>query len=374
MPVKAVLVGINYFMNKEDILRSPVNNIEILKDFLTSYVGVNEKNIKMLSDSPNYNKANFFNISSILKKTIDSSNKNDFIFLYFSGYGNFLGIPDKDSDKYLKESMKMKSLYKPKHKEILFLPEDYNMSTLTKDYFHKILNNSNSRIFLFFDCFNKENVLNLDYYYDIKNKIFIKSLDTEKLSFTNKNIIVLSSNTFEKKNFDNFNKVNIINNKVHKYFSIFLLELTKILFNYLQININFNTFSYENMYDVLVDIYSGLIKLDFSSLKKENEKMNKGCCGCDNKYKILLLFSNKELIKTKFFDNETNEKSNEEKDNELIVNKLTLRDKTLAFRNLKLERELKILKKRFNNLLTQYEKINRNLRNNSSNINFKLLL
>lgn len=374
MPIKAVLVGINYFMNKDDILRSPINNIEILKDFLISYVGVEEKNIKMLSDSPNYGKATFFNISSVLKKMISTSNKNDFLFLYFSGYGNFLGVPKKNSDKYLKESMKMKSLYKQKNKDILFLPEDYNMSSLTKDYFHKILNNSNSRIFLFFDCFNKENFLNLDYYYDINNKMFIKSLDSNKLSFNNKNIIVLSSNTIEKKNFENFNKVNIINNKVHKYFSIFLLEFIKILFNYLQININFNTFSYENMYNVLVDIYSGLSKLDFSSLKKENEKMNKGCCGCDNKYKILLLFSSKYLIKTKFFDNETNEKSNEEKDNEIIVNKLTLRDKTLAFKNLKLEREIKILKKRFNNLVIQYEKINKNLRTNASNINFKLLL
>ena len=128
------------------------------------------------------------------------------------------------------------------------------------------------------------------------------------------------------------------------------------------------------MYKVLVDIYSGLSKLDFSSLKKDNEKMNKGCCGCDNKFKILLLFSNKDLIKNNFFDNETNEKSNEEKDNEIIVDKLTLRDKTLAFKNLKLEREIKILKKRFNNLLIQYEKANKNLRNNVSNINFKLLL
>ena len=37
MPIKVLLVGINYLMNKDDILKSPINNIEILNDFLISY-------------------------------------------------------------------------------------------------------------------------------------------------------------------------------------------------------------------------------------------------------------------------------------------------------------------------------------------------
>tara|TARA_Y100000389_G_C17452880_1_gene516042 strand:- start:1721 stop:2842 length:1122 start_codon:yes stop_codon:yes gene_type:complete len=373
MPIKVLLVGINYLMNKDDILKSPINNIEILNDFLISYIGVDKKNIVMLSDSPNYKNATFFNISTTLKNMTETSGKNDFLFLYFSGYGNFLGIPEKNSDKYLKESMKMKTLYKKKHKDILFLPEDYNMSTLTKDYYYKILKNSRSRTFLFFDCYNKENLLNLDYYYNINNKTYINSLDDNPK--INDKIIVLSCNTVEKKNFEFFSKVNIINNKVHKYFSIFLLEFVKILFNYLQININFNTFSYKNMYKVLLEINTGLNKLNFSSLKKaENEKMNKGCCGCDIKYNIMLLFSNEKLIHTNFFDNEANEITNDQKENELIEKKLILRDKTLAFKNIKLEREVKILKKRFNNLITNYEKQKKKIQNSNSNINFNLLL
>jgi len=372
MPIKVLLVGINYLMNKDDILKSPINNIEILNDFLISYIGVDEKNIVMLSDSPNYKNANFFNITNTLKNMINSSGKNDFLFLYFSGYGNFLGIPEKNSDKYLKESMKMKTLYKKKNKDILFLPEDYNMSTLTKDYYYKILKNSRSRTFLFFDCYNKENLLNLDYYYNINNKTYINSLDDNPK--INDKIIVLSCNTVEKKNFEFFSKVNIINNKVHKYFSVFLLEFVKTLFNYLQININFTTFSYKNMYNILLEINNGLNKLNFSSLKKtENEKMNKGCCGCDIKYNIILSFSNEKLINTNFLDNEANEITNEEKDGELIEKKLTFRDKTLAFKNIKLERELKIKTKRLNHIINKFNQLNNKLKGNT-NINFNLLL
>ena len=73
MPIKVLLVGINYLMNKDDILKSPINNIEILNDFLISYIGVDKKNIVMLSDSPNYKNATFFNISTTLKNMTETS-------------------------------------------------------------------------------------------------------------------------------------------------------------------------------------------------------------------------------------------------------------------------------------------------------------
>ena len=133
---------------------------------------MSEENVKILSDSPTYENATFFNITSSLKKIISSSDKNDFIFLYFSGYGNFLGEFEKGSDNYEKERMKMKSLYRKKNENTLFLPEDYNMASLTIDYFYKILNLSNSRIFLFFDCYNKNNTMKLKNYYDINKNTF----------------------------------------------------------------------------------------------------------------------------------------------------------------------------------------------------------
>jgi hypothetical protein len=68
MVYKALLVGVNYYIQKEDSLLSPLNNIEIMKDFLISYAHFKDTNIKMLSDSPNYENATFFSITANLKK------------------------------------------------------------------------------------------------------------------------------------------------------------------------------------------------------------------------------------------------------------------------------------------------------------------
>ena len=83
MVYKALLVGINYYMQKDDLLRSPLNNIEIMKDFLISYAHFKEENITLLSDTPDYKNATFFSITTELKKIIKGSDKNDFIILYF---------------------------------------------------------------------------------------------------------------------------------------------------------------------------------------------------------------------------------------------------------------------------------------------------
>jgi len=376
MPSKALLIGVNYLMNNEDTLKSPINNIEILRDFLICYSKFDKKNVTLLSDLGDYKKATFMNITSELKKLVNNSNKNDFIFLYFSGYGDFLGIPEKDSDKYIKESMKLKSLYKVENEEHLFLPEDYNMSVLTKKYFLTILNNCNSRIFLFFDCFNKKNNNYLKYSYDINNKTFRTHLDKNQYVWSN-NMIILSASNMDKKHFNNFNRVNIINNKTSKFYSIFLLDLIKYLFNYLQININFNTFSYEDLYTVLITISEDINKLDFYSIvkdNKENEKMNKSCCCKEKKLKIIMFFTDDKIIDLNFLENQTDEQNNKNNIDEEIKIKIKYRDKTLAYKNINLERDLKIIKRRYEHLLNKYTTFYKKLYETNSISNFKLLL
>ena len=71
---------------------------------------------------------------------------------------------------------------------------------------------------------------------------------------------------------------------------------------------------------------------------------------------------------------ETNEITMEEEIANKVEEKLKLRDKSLAYKNNQLERENKILKKRFDNILRQYETLNKKLRTSSSNINFKLMI
>ena len=131
-------------------------------------------------------------------------------------------------------------------------------------------------------------------------------------------------------------------------------------------NINFNTFSYKDMYKIILKINTEINKLNFSSLKEsEREQMNKGCCGDKQNNNILLSFSEEKLIDA----NISNEITTEEKTSDDINEKMLQRDKTIAFKNIKLERELKITQKRLNHIIKQYEELYKKYRNN-----FNLLL
>ena len=83
MVYKALLVGVNYYMQKDDVLLSPLNNIELMRDFLISYAHFKEKDIVLLSDTSFYKNATFFSITSELKGMLKNSNQSDFIFIYF---------------------------------------------------------------------------------------------------------------------------------------------------------------------------------------------------------------------------------------------------------------------------------------------------
>ena len=374
MVLKALLVGINYLMYKEDALLSPINNIEIMSDFLKFYLNIEEKNLKMLSDSTKYNKvATFISITTELKKIISSSNSNDFIFLYFSGYGNYLGELEKNTDKYMKESMKLSTLYRKKSDDIMFLPQDFNISCLTKNYFTNILNNSNSRIFLFFDCNNQTNHLNCKNYFNINKELYNTSIG-KKNDYINSEVIILYANTILK-NFQRFHKVNLINNQIKRFYSNFLILFLKHLFNYLQININFKNYTYENMYKSFIEILNEY-ELDFKNIsktKKEQKKLNTCVC-CKNKsIDISLAFSNDTLKNKNFFDNKTNEKTDNDKLDEEIEKKLKIIDKKLAYKNVNLERELKILKRKFENILNKYNNLNKSIKGNIPHLSFSVL-
>jgi hypothetical protein len=371
MVYKALLVGINYYMQKADALKSPLENIELYKDFLISYAHFKPDNIILLSDSPNYGNATFFSITTELKRLLKDSNKNDFIILYFSGYGNFLGKLDENSDKYAQEKMKNISIYKEVDNKTLFLPQDFHISTLTNEYFYTILNKSNSRIFLMFDCFNKHSRLKLKNYYDINNKTYNKHIkDFDKWE---NNIICLSSNTTEKNYFHKYFRVNFINNKIKKFYSHFTIYFLKAMVDYLQINVNFTTYTYESMYETLVNIQNDN-RLDFTNiepLEQDEQKKTSDCCCNKEKNYLYLAFSKENLLKNNFLDTRIKEEKDEVEKNELINKKLILRDKTLAYKNVELERTIKILKKRNNHIKNELTLINKKL--NGRLRNFSLM-
>lgn len=374
MVLKALLVGVNYLMYKDDALLSPVNNIEIMSDFLKSYLNLQEENLKILSDSEKYKyPATFFSITTILKNMISSSKMNDFIFIYFSGYGNYLGELEKGTDRYLKESMKLSSLYKKKSEDIMFLPQDFNMSCLTKDYFTNVLNNSNSRIFLFFDCVNQTNQLKCKNYYNINKQIYNTHIGKLEKKI-NSEVIVLYANTILK-NFQKFHKVNLINNQIKKFYSSFLISFLKHLFNYLQININFKKYTYMEMYYGILKLLNEY-ELDFNEIakNKKTQKQLNTCVSCKNNViDLTLAFSNDTLINKKFFDNKLNEKSDKEEFDESVNEKMLMRDKTLAYKNVNLGREMKILKRKFENLLNKYNSLNKSVKGNIPHLSFSIL-
>ena len=358
MVYKALLVGVNYYMQKDDVLLSPLNNIELLRDFLISYAHFKDENIVLLSDTSLYKNATFFSITAELKNMIKNSNQSDFIFIYFTGYGNYLDLLDPKTIRYQKERMKRVSLYKKLDPNIMFLPQDFHISTLTKQYFKSVLKESNSRIFLFFDCFNKINNMNFKYFYDIHEQQFVEDLKADDT--WSSNIISLSSNTNEKKYFHEFFKINFINDKIQKFYSHFTIYFLKYLVDYLQINVNFVTYTYENMYNSLIKIESDN-KLSFSETEEvvQNEVINelkKNCC-CHDKNNIFLSFSKKDLIKTKFLDTRILEVTQEKKVFNAVEDKLRYSDKALAYKNVELERKTKILLKRNKNLIEQVKRL-----------------
>ena len=130
--------------------------------------------------------------------------------------------------------MKRVSIYKEQDLKTLFLPQDFHISTLTDDYFYTIFNESESRIFLMFDCFNKTNNLRTEDFFNINNKTKSKNLHNFKK--WNSNLICLQSNTTDKKYFHKFFRVNFINNKIKKYYSHLTIYFLKAMVDYLQLN------------------------------------------------------------------------------------------------------------------------------------------
>lgn len=365
MVLKALLVGVNYLSQGDSALKSPINNIELFKDFLISYCHLDEENITLLSDSSEHKNATFFSITNEIKTLFKNSNKNDFIILYFSGYGNFLDTLSEESELFYNESLKRNTLYKGFNKDTLFLPQDYHISTLTNDYFNNLLSHSNSRVFLFFDCLNMYNNFKLKHNYNVNNNIYYEYLDNKKSSF---DIIHLSFNYNEQKIFEKFYKVDLITNKINKYNSKFLILLLLNLKEYLNLNLNFSAFSYNHFFNNLQKILNKH-NLDFSSIaneKVDNVKMNK-CFSCgDDNIDLLLSFSDNNIKNDMFFTSKKIVEKNDDNTEELVAKKLKYRDKTLAYHIVEQERNYKILKKKHDVIIKKYLNLQRKVNPNTS--------
>ena len=118
MSKKAILVGINYLKSNKYRLSSPINDINIMNDFLVNYCNFKDEDITLLSDSPKVKgAASFFNIVKCLKYGEQLTEK-DFLYIYFSGHSN----------RNLTETTELKE---GDNDPELFLPQDWEVNKIT---------------------------------------------------------------------------------------------------------------------------------------------------------------------------------------------------------------------------------------------------
>tara|TARA_B100000963_G_scaffold155233_1_gene135069 strand:+ start:13137 stop:14180 length:1044 start_codon:yes stop_codon:yes gene_type:complete len=332
MSKKALLVGINYLKSNKYRLSSPINDIYIVRDFLIHYCNFKRDDIIMLSDSPKIEEAgSFFNITKHLK-SFDNLNKDDFLFIYFSGH----------KSRY----------FDNEKKDEIFLPQDWNINQLTSDYLKNYLLKYNCRTFVMFDCCNTKVDCDLKYNYNAKKMELIENL---KLNDEKNDIILLTSGSVNTNSYEKFLESNLINSDKNKFYGELTIFFLQILKNYLEIKLSFTDLKYENLVD-LINEY--LFELEEKNNKTVNYVLKHNILKNTNIIPYISM-SNKKSIKNKFLYNSKNDE-NEELEEQNTLNVLKRKTVTsLSYKYLRLKRKhdyiLKInesLEERNNKLLT----------------------
>ena len=337
MSKKAILVGVNYLKSNKYRLSSPINDINIMRDFLVNYCNYQTEDIIMLSDSPKVEKsASFFNITKELKEC-NELDEDDFLFIFMSGHGStIMDINGDESDD----------------KDELFLPQDWEINKITDDLMKTILKDLKCRTFIMFDCCNSGTMCDLKYTYDIKNLELRNNLKTEDMK---NDIICLSSSGENKNTFEKFVEKNLINNDKNKFYgelTIFFLQLMK---NYLETNLTFVELTYESLLTYLNEYLFEMNQKDIDK-KTVNYRLKHNILKNLN-LKPFMSASNKTVIKNKFLYNLTDDK-NEEREELNIVNVLKRKTvSSLSYKYLRLKRKTDYLEKINKNLVERNNKL-----------------
>lgn len=331
MSKKALLVGINYLKSNKYRLSSPINDIFIMKDFLINYCNFQEDDIIMLSDSPKIEEAgSFFNITKYLK-TFKTLKRNDFLFMYFSGHKN----------RYLDDE---------EDKGEIFLPQDWNINQITKDYFQQNITEYKCRTFIMFDCCNKRVDCNLRFNYNTKEMELMENLKVEE---GKNNIVIISSNSKNKNLYEKFLESNLINNEKNKFYGEFTIFFLQIMKNYLEIKLSFTDLKYQDLVNILNEYVFDLEENNdkpVSYILKHNILKNTNIIP-------YISMSNKKTMENKFFYTATDD-ANEEQETQNTIN--ILKRKTVSSLSYKFLR----LKRKYDYTL----KINENLENRNNKL------
>lgn len=175
----ALLIGLNYPNNDKLRLQSSYNDVDLVENYLVLNENFSRGNIIKLTDKYNQNKElnpTFFNIINRIKELVDKTNKDDILFLYFTGHGT--QIQDKNIDE-------------ADSKDEAFLPSDYKDYIISDDLFKQVLAPCKANVTVLFDTCHSGTAFDLKYTYTLSPFVSSNNLDMKD---NNKIICFSSSN------------------------------------------------------------------------------------------------------------------------------------------------------------------------------------
>jgi len=321
---KALLIGINYLTSSKYRLSSPINDVNIIKDFLINYLNYNEEDIIILSDSPKEKEsASFFNIVKHLKLLATEMTSQDFLFMYFSGHGgSVVDINGDETDR----------------KDEMFLPQDWQVSYISDDLFKSLLLDYKCKLFIMFDCCNSGTICDLKFSYNIKDNTLMNYL--KKVDDDVPDIVCVSSSGENKNSFEKYINKNLINTDVNKFYGEFTIFFVHILKYYLEENLSFENFIYNDLIKLMNYYVNPLPDGDFSV----SEKLLHQSIYSTN-LKPFVSLSYQELKDEKFFSSNSSESLSRFKEEGAINGLKKKNQSSLSHKVLRQHRKIDFLEK-----------------------------
>jgi hypothetical protein len=333
---KALLIGINYLTSNKYRLSSPINDVNIIKDFLISYLNYQEEDIIILSDSPKIKEnASFFNIVKHIKLLSEELSSQDFLFMFFSGHGG--SIVDSNGDEADK-------------KDEMFLPQDWQVSYISDDLFHSLIKDYKCKLFIMFDCCNSGTMCDLKFSYNVKDYTSIDYLKKNNDDMVE--IICISAcgenaNTFEK-----YISKNLINTDTNKFYGEFTIFFLHILKSYLEENLSFDNFKYSDLLKLMHHFVHPIASDNNLSVSQQLLHQN----NYSQNLKPYLGLSYKELMDDKFFNSRGGEDALRFQE-EGAINRLKRKNESsLSYKILRQHRKIDFLEKKNKKLLERNNK------------------
>jgi len=176
---KALLIGCNYTSIPNARLYGCINDIINVRNVLIDAYGYNPSDIIMLRDDINNATSlpTAKNIMDNLTKIIAGSPSCEEIWIHYSGHGSHIADNNGDeSDRY----------------DEVIIPLDYQkVGVITDDIIFAVIKNSKCKTLLFFDSCNSGSVCDLQWNFENRNGLFIKTMNPNH-EISNPNIFMIS--------------------------------------------------------------------------------------------------------------------------------------------------------------------------------------